>query len=587
MSERISTVLNCWSVGNSFLDCFSWRPPTSLVGGLAAVARAAAQRRLRREGLAGQLAGRRAENGLEGQGGTGLFLVRRRAGPRLHARPRGRTGHGVGFDAVSGKELWKHSYPAELGDKFFEGGTTGTPTVAGDRVFTLSRWGDVFCFEAATGKIVWSKNVQKETGAPIPDWGFTGAPLVHENLLVLNVGDAGLALDKTTGKIVWKSANKNCRLLDAAAGAARREMVGVARQWNRVRRRQSRGRQGSVARALGHGVRRQRQRPDRGGRPDVSFPPATARAAGLFKLGAGEPEELWKTKKLRTQLNAAVLFKGHLYGVDGDTTQKASLKCLDFATGEEKWAQPGFGSGGVIVADGKLIAFSGTGELMVAPATPTGFKPDGARAGARRQVLDGARAGQWPHLLPQRSRRCGGGGCAEELIRTKSDYESDPTSFSQNHCGGQPRFQRRAVARRRAGPQVSHRAHRLRLVGQEHPQGSDGQRAGEGRRAVRRGRQRARSRRGSGERPERRPAEDLQGLPRAAGEGEARDRHHRHAGSLARAADHRRAQGRRACVRREAHRPHGQRKPRDAAAPRARADAWCRSDCIAASGRIT
>ena len=56
---------------------------------------------------------------------------------------------------------------------------------------------------------------------------------------------------------------------------------------------------------------------------------------------------------LRTQLNPAVLFEGHLYGVDGDTTQNASLKCVEFATGAEKWAHPGFGSGGVIVADGK------------------------------------------------------------------------------------------------------------------------------------------------------------------------------------------------------------------------------------------
>ena len=112
------------------------------------------------------------------------------------------------LDAATGKVVWKHSYPAELGDKFYEGGTTGTPTVHGDHVFTLSRWGDVFCFEAANGRILWSKNVQKETGAPIPDWGFTGAPLVHENLVVLNVGDAGLALDPATGKVVWKSANQ-------------------------------------------------------------------------------------------------------------------------------------------------------------------------------------------------------------------------------------------------------------------------------------------------------------------------------------------------------------------------------------------
>jgi outer membrane protein assembly factor BamB len=74
-------------------------------------------------------------------------------------------------------------------------------------------------------------------------------------------------------------------------------------------------------------------------------------------------------------MNAAVLHDGHLYGVDGDTTETGSLKCIEFATGTEKWSQPGFGSGGVIIADGKLIALSGDGELSIAPASPSGFKP--------------------------------------------------------------------------------------------------------------------------------------------------------------------------------------------------------------------
>ena len=70
--------------------------------------------------------------------------------------------------------------------------------------------------------------------------------------------------------------------------------------------------------------------------------------------------------------------------MDGDTSEKASLKCIDFVTGTEKWKHANFGSGGVIVADGKLIALSGTGELMVAPAAPDGFKPT-----ARTQVFGG------------------------------------------------------------------------------------------------------------------------------------------------------------------------------------------------------
>jgi len=107
------------------------------------------------------------------------------------------------------------------------------------------------------------------------------------------------------------------------------------------------------------------------------------KGAALFKP-AGEPQVIWKSKVLRTQLNPAVLVGKYLYGVDGDTVEKASLKCVEADTGTEKWKVPTFGSGAVSVADGKLIALSGTGELIVAPASPEGFKPI-----ARAQVLGG------------------------------------------------------------------------------------------------------------------------------------------------------------------------------------------------------
>jgi outer membrane protein assembly factor BamB len=287
------------------------------------------------------------------------------------------------FDAASGKVLWKHSYPAELGDKFFEGGTTGTPTIAGDRVFTLSRSGDVFCFEAASGKIVWSKNVQKETGVRVPDWGFTGAPLVHESLLVLNVGDAGLALEQATGKIVWQSANQNAGYstpLPVERDGQWLALLGNGTAYIAVNLRD--GKEAWRIRWLTeYGVNASDPIVD-GDRLFLST--GYGKGGALFKLGASAPEQLWKTKNLRTQLNSAVLFKGNLYGADGDTIEKAALKCLDFATGEQKWTQPGFGSGAVIIADGKLIALGGSGELLVAPATPAGFKPT-----ARAQVLGG------------------------------------------------------------------------------------------------------------------------------------------------------------------------------------------------------
>jgi outer membrane protein assembly factor BamB len=111
---------------------------------------------------------RDAPNRLAGAGGRGVFLVRRREGPGLYVGYADDADTVVCLDANSGQTLWKHTYPSELGDKFFEGGTTGTPTVDGDHVYTLSRWGDVFCLDAVTGKVVWSTNIQKEHGVRVP-----------------------------------------------------------------------------------------------------------------------------------------------------------------------------------------------------------------------------------------------------------------------------------------------------------------------------------------------------------------------------------------------------------------------------------
>ena len=112
------------------------------------------------------------------------------------------------FDAESGKPLWKYSYPADLGDKYFEGGPTATAAAEGGHSYFCSRWGDVFCFEAATGKVIWQTNIHTETGCRIPDWGFAGSPLLFKDRVVLNICEAGVALDKATGKIIWKSGRK-------------------------------------------------------------------------------------------------------------------------------------------------------------------------------------------------------------------------------------------------------------------------------------------------------------------------------------------------------------------------------------------
>jgi outer membrane protein assembly factor BamB len=292
----------------------------------------------------------------------------------------------VCLEADSGKVLWQHSYPAELGDKYFEGGTTGTPTVEGDRVYTFSRWGDVFCLDAATGKVVWSKNIQKELLVRVPGWGFSGAPLVYPNAVILNAGEAGLALDKANGKLLWKSQNKEAGYstpYPVTLGAEQLVIVGSGQAYVAVD--PLSGKEAWRVRWLTqYGVNAADPVLD-GDRLFLSS--GYGKGAALFKLGGGPPpppQEVWKSKVLRTQINGAILCNGHLYGADGDTTEDATLKCVEFDTGKEKWSQPGFGTGGLVVAGGRLIALSAAGELSVAPATPDGFKPV-----ARAKVLDG------------------------------------------------------------------------------------------------------------------------------------------------------------------------------------------------------
>src|SRR6185503_16676906 len=108
------------------------------------------------------------------------------------------------LDANSGKELWKHAYAAKLGPQYYEGGPGATPTVADGVVFTISKWGDVFCLDAVKGTVLWQHDLKKE-GIQPNRWGFAGSPLIWNDLIILNAGAGGTALDRRTGRTVWSN----------------------------------------------------------------------------------------------------------------------------------------------------------------------------------------------------------------------------------------------------------------------------------------------------------------------------------------------------------------------------------------------
>lgn len=284
------------------------------------------------------------------------------------------------FDAATGKELWKHSYPAPLGNKYFEGGTTSTPTIEGDRVFHLSRQGDFFCFELATGKVVYQKQLATELGVDVPEWGFASSPLVEGKLVILNVGDHGLALDKATGKVVWQNGKGSAAYATAVpfdldgtrciALLTYRECAAVEVATGKVRWKTkfvSSYDTSAGAPVIHEGT--------------LLISAYTSEAVKL-NLRDGTPAAGWKTDT-RVHFNAGVVIAGHLYAFHGQAGKPdGELRCLDWQTGATQWAQKGLGVGSLMAADGKLICLSETGELLVVKASPKGFE-----ALSRAQVL--------------------------------------------------------------------------------------------------------------------------------------------------------------------------------------------------------
>jgi outer membrane protein assembly factor BamB len=287
------------------------------------------------------------------------------------------------LDAATGKEVWKHSYDAPRDPKAFEGGPTATPAVDGNRVYTLSRRGDLFCFTAADGKVVWSKNIATETEQRVPGWGFSGSPIVCDDLLLLTVGAAGVAVDKMTGKLVWNSERKDAGYSSPVPFRRGGDWFAIFSSEDDYAAVNIR-----TGKALWHV-----DWPTRYGvnaadpivvGDRVLISSGYNKGTTLVTTVGGVPATVWKNKALRTQINPAVLIGGFVYGIDGDAGNRANLTCVELATGATKWTEASVGCGSLMAADGRLIVLSDQGELMVAPASPDGFKPT-----AKAKVLDG------------------------------------------------------------------------------------------------------------------------------------------------------------------------------------------------------
>jgi outer membrane protein assembly factor BamB len=112
------------------------------------------------------------------------------------------------LNEVDGQVLWTHTYDCPY-TVSYPAGPRCTPTVDGERVYTLGAQGHLFCLSVADGSVLWSKQFLKEFNLKnAPVWGFATHPLVDGNKLICLVGGPGstvVAFDKLTGKELWRA----------------------------------------------------------------------------------------------------------------------------------------------------------------------------------------------------------------------------------------------------------------------------------------------------------------------------------------------------------------------------------------------
>jgi len=281
------------------------------------------------------------------------------------------------FNAVTGEEEWTHSYPCPLEPKYYEGGTLSTPTVDGDKVYTLSKMGSLFCLGAANGKVIWQKELNKEMGNELPTWHFSSSALIVGDMLVLNIGDAGLALNKNTGDTIWSNGKGQCGyatpvpfVMGGRPGLAilgKNSIVAVS------------SKDGKKLWQFPWVTKHDVNAAD----PifydkHVFISSGYNRGCALFEINAGKATRVWESKVMRTQMNGCVLYDGFLYGFDEST-----FKCIAPQDGTEKWRERSLGKGALIMsANGRMIVMSDKGELVIAQANPQEFN-----VLARAQIL--------------------------------------------------------------------------------------------------------------------------------------------------------------------------------------------------------
>ncbi|RIK66892.1 MAG: hypothetical protein DCC65_08055 [Planctomycetota bacterium] len=285
------------------------------------------------------------------------------------------------YDLATGRELWATAYDASFEETLGGNGPRATPTLRGDRLYSLGAQGDLYCVDALSGRPVWNVNVLRGGVVANLEWGLSGSPLVVDDKVIVTASgkeDPSLfAFHAADGKPAW-TCNAGPQGYTSPMPAT---LCGV-RQFLNLGGTELRGVDIATGRILWRHpwktymwINSSQPLPIGGDRLFLS----AAYDHGCSVIQLARPadnwtvKELWFNNRMKNKFSTCVIYNGHAYGLD-----EAILCCVDLETGERRWKGGRYNYGSLLlVGDHLLVLTEEPADLVLVAASPEAWKEIG------------------------------------------------------------------------------------------------------------------------------------------------------------------------------------------------------------------
>lgn len=257
-------------------------------------------------------------------------------------------------------------------------GARCTPTIDGTRLYHENAGGQLVCLDAKTGNRIWGLTLGPEFQGQGGGYDQSESPLIDGDRVICCPGGATamVALDKNTGKTVWRSpgvgepAGYTSPILVRYQGlrmilaVSQFQLIGVNADTGELLWQFKHYKSGPFC-ICALPVYRDGQ---------VFLTAGYGKGSVLLQIKVegknASIEPVWHSTDLDNRQGGVILLDSYLYGV-ADRNSNAKWICLDWKTGKTMYAERGLGQGSLTYADGMLYVLSERGKVGMVQPTPT------------------------------------------------------------------------------------------------------------------------------------------------------------------------------------------------------------------------